>query len=254
MLLRPSPLSSNSSAGRPALDVALSLRSRGLAGAAAIVIALVGVGIAGIPFQGPAWIALGAALVSFGGVAWRPIARLFDRAGGAVATVIGTLLVLGTGGVDSPFQDMYAIILVYSAVVMTWRRLAFDTSVVAGAVALTGILGAATSDYYADGLIDLSVWVTIAVLAGGLSRQLSATTRRQRSDAAFVDAADTAMITTDDRGIVTGVEPRGGRSVRDADGGRPRTPRRRRRQLDAGRPVAGTDGPTRPDPVQHPAP
>ncbi len=181
--------------------------TRQLAGAAAWATVLVVVPLAGLPFGPAAWAALALAVVLFGASHHPAVVRLFDEFGGIVASTLVTLLAIGTGGPDSPFLDMYAIVLVYSAIVMGWRRLAFDVAVVAAGATAVGLVGAGGVPYYADLLVDLAVWVTIALIAGGISQRLVAVTQRQRADAALVAAADTALITTDASGDVRSWNP-----------------------------------------------
>ncbi len=181
--------------------------SRQLAGLAAGVTVLVVVPVADLPFGPGAWAALVLAILLFGAGQRPAVVQLFERVGGVVASALVTLLAIGTGGTASPFLDMYGIVLVYSAILMSWRRLAFDVTVVTLGAVVVGQVGAADARYYADLLADLPVWVIVAAVAGGLSRRLAAAAQRQRADAALVTAADTALITTDAEGRVRSWNP-----------------------------------------------
>lgn len=180
---------------------------RRLALAAGVLVVVLGAPLTGRGLDPVAWVAvtLGAVLAAGGGS--RPGRWVLDRVGGVVAALGVGLLVLGTGGVDSTFQDLFALVLAYSAIAMPWRRLALDASVVTAVGLGVGLVDGGDGAYYGDLGTDVVVWVVLAVFAGHLSRRLARMTARQREDAALVAAADTAMVTTAADGTVRSWNP-----------------------------------------------
>ena len=103
----------------------------------------------------------------------------------AFAVVIATL-VASTGGPDSAYQDLFAILLVSSAVLKPPVHLAIDGMVLLLA-AMTPLLYARTGAAYGvDLAIDVGTWLVVAVTARLLARQLmGATSELAASDHRF---------------------------------------------------------------------
>lgn len=112
--------------------------------------------------------------------------RWWLRLGPAATTVLVAVLVAGTGGADSAYQDLYAVLLVASAVLKRPTMLALDAAaVVAGAMSPL-LYSAVEAAYVSDLLIDLATWGLVALTARLLARQLlGATTELAESDQRF---------------------------------------------------------------------
>lgn len=118
-----------------------------------------------------AWavVGLGAAL-SLGGLS--EVGRaLWDRFGVIVGAAIIALLIATTGGPDSIYQDIFVVLVVASAVVKSARELAVDLVIVIVAASLPLLFTRAGWAFGSDLLVDLVVWIGVAMTARFLSSQ-----------------------------------------------------------------------------------
>lgn len=173
----------------------LTPRRRGLG----LTVAALTAAVLALPMteQGPtAWLAVGIAVVVFSlDRRVGPVTRVLDRAGGIVIAAIILLLVQGTGGADSVFQDLYVLVLVYAALSRSWSRLAVDTLVVVAAGTAPAWFASVSARFWEDLAIDAGVWLAVALLTGVITRHLrSAAADAQRLRSVLDRAHDSVMV------------------------------------------------------------
>lgn len=133
-----------------------------------------------------AGVVVGLAALAFA-AAVTPTGRLWWLRLGAVAfAVLIALLVVSTGGPESAYQDLFAALLVSSAVLKRRLPLALDTVVVILAALAPLTYGDPGAAYVTDLAIDVGTWMVVAVVARLLAHQLvGATTDLAESDQRF---------------------------------------------------------------------
>lgn len=160
------------------------LPALGLAGTGMIAASLA---LPGHPeVQSGAIVALVAAGLGFAACITARGRRWWMQLGPVATTVLVAVLVAATGGADSAYQDLYAVLLVASAVLKRPAALALDAAaVVAGAMSPL-LYSAIDAAYVSDLVIDLATWGLVALTARLLARQLlGATTELAESDQRF---------------------------------------------------------------------
>ena len=94
--------------------------SRRAIGLAATILVAVSLPLFPTTATAPAWIAVIASGLLFLAEPHPIVQRVFDTAGGVVAAILVVLLVRGTGGTTTAFDDLYLLILVYAAITRSW--------------------------------------------------------------------------------------------------------------------------------------
>ncbi|MDX1621675.1 MAG: PAS domain S-box protein [Nitriliruptorales bacterium] len=182
------PESSTGSGSTPANGALLRLGpSRQVIGLGATVVVAVALPLLPQPITAPAWIAVAIAAVVFVAEPHPVVRRLFDAAGGIIATGLVLLLVAGTGGANSPLEDLYLLVLVYAAITRSWRRFGVYTGVVFAAVAVPGLVAGLGGDFWWDAVFDVAVWIAAAVVAGMLLRRVRDSNRESLRLRSVVD-------------------------------------------------------------------
>lgn len=123
--------------------------------------------------------------------------RVVRRFGSIVVVALLTAFLLVTGGPDSPFQDLFVIVLVLSATTQSWRRWGLDVGATALGTWLVGALGAGDIAYWQDLAIDLAVWLVVSLAAGVVTRRLARTSRTARDLQSGVDLLQDAVLVVD---------------------------------------------------------
>lgn len=113
--------------------------------------------------------------------------RRWWLAGGPIVyAVLVALLVAGTGGADSAYQDLLAVLLVSSAVLKRPVPLAVDAAVVVAAALAPLAYASPGPGYLADLAVDVMTWIVVALTARLLAQSLvGATSRLAESDRRF---------------------------------------------------------------------
>lgn len=172
-----------------------------------------------------AWLAVGLAGLLFSLADRQPVRWLLDRLGGIAASALVMALLLGTGGADSVFQDVYGIILVFGGVAYGWRRLAIDVTAVTVFGLVPGVLEAAGRGFYVDFLADLGVWVGMALVALSLETVARREAARSRRMLEIIDQLPDTVGVVDPGSLRLRYVNRRGRTLVGEEGiiGRPMT-------------------------------
>lgn len=156
----------------------------GLSATAAIGLSLLAPGHP--PVRPLAWMVLATAAVVFTGGVTATGRRLWLRAGPIVCTLLVTLLVAATGGPASNYQDLFAVLLVASAVLKRPGPLALDATVVLLGTLAPVVYARPGAPYLTDLAIDVGTWAVLAVTARVLVLQfMGARTGLAESDQRF---------------------------------------------------------------------
>lgn len=172
-------------------DVTRPLASEAVAGrersrSQLLLAALVIVGLTlGMPHPGKvhgvaAGLVLAVTAATWGASLVRVFWPVLNRVGGVLLTAEIMGLVAVTGGVRSPYNVLYAMLLLYAAVFYGTRRLLL-TGVVVAVAAAAPYLSSRSPDLASERtelLVRLAVWAITCVVVHGLVRQLRALTRQ----------------------------------------------------------------------------
>lgn len=144
-----------------------------------------------------AWLVVVAAGALFAATLWPAVDRVQQVGGGVIVAVLIGLLIAATGGADSAYQDLFAVLLVFIGATRSAARLAVDLVAVALVAAAPAVYDDQPVAVLTDLTIDLAVWVAVALVARVVSRWLSESSTVQRELAAIVQAADLAVVSLD---------------------------------------------------------
>ncbi len=140
----------------------------------------------------------------------RVVGRLLGARGtGAVLIALVCLMVWGTGGASSPFQDVYVLVLTFDGALRSRVRLWMDLVLVVPAALAPAVYDDVPAAFVGDAVVDIAVWVGVAVLVRTLMGRLRAGADRQRAlaqaarrSAAVVESTDVAVVSTDLHGVI----------------------------------------------------
>lgn len=209
----------NDSANRQ--DAAL-LRERGLLAAGCGVAVLLTLWL---PMRGgePAWWAVIAPILGIllfvVPLRYPAFGRASEVWGGIAIAGLVAVLVAGTGGGVSPYQDAYVAVLVFVGAVRSLRRLVVDAVVVAVFVSAPAVYSEVERGFATDALFDFVVWTGVALIVHSVVGRLGILSRRearleQRLEA-FGEMTSGVVYRRRLEAHRRGGVPRGGRGERD---------------------------------------
>ncbi|MDX1658290.1 MAG: PAS domain S-box protein [Nitriliruptorales bacterium] len=171
--------------------------SRQVIGLGATLVVAVALPLLPQPVTTPAWIAVAIAAAVFAAEPHPVVRRVFDTAGGVIATGLVLLLVTGTGGAASPLEDLYLLVLVYAAITRSGPRFGLYAGVVFLAVAVPGIVEGVGPDFWWDAVFDVTVWIATAIVAGLLVQQVRTSSREALRLRSVVDDLESPIVLLD---------------------------------------------------------